>query len=213
MRLKNLIVPAFAALAGSAGAVEAPTTQVTAVSDLASLLEGEFTTQPAPNDAQAAKATGPILYDFAKRVQVPGLGHDVVYEEMREGTREGRILRQLLYALKLNDDDGVIVMTVYKFGNPSAYAGVYADATPLAKLNVPDLEKAPAGCEIGWKRVEAGFKGNIRDKACAWARAAADGMPTIPAYMNVEKTELVQSAQPAVEGKPPAGAVSFRRLR
>ncbi len=58
-----------------------------------------------------------MLYNLAKRVQVPALGDEVVYAEQHAQGRDGPMLWQRLYAFKLDDDLGQIVMTPYDFAN------------------------------------------------------------------------------------------------
>src|SRR5271168_4720418 len=109
MRLTHAILPiALAIFACDAKAAEAPSVTAASVSDLASLFEGEFTTLPSA--ATAANPPPRALYNLAKRVQVPALGHDVVYAEQHEKTTDGPMLWQRLYAFKLDDDLGLIVM-------------------------------------------------------------------------------------------------------
>src|ERR1700733_13653291 len=82
MRLTFAVLPIALVLASGAKAADAPSVTVASVTDLASLFEGEFTTLPA-----TASATNPppnVLFNLAKRVQVPALGQDVVYAEQHE---------------------------------------------------------------------------------------------------------------------------------
>src|SRR5579862_3283460 len=89
---------------GPASGAETSTAKVSDVTGLASLLEGEFTTAPDPTAGPVPKDGPPPLFDLAKRVDMPKLGRDVVYAELREGSRDGRLLQQRLYALAPDPD-------------------------------------------------------------------------------------------------------------
>lgn len=199
----RLVFTAAAALALSAGLARAAGTEaltVSTVGDLASLLEGEFTTEPAAPD----QAGGHVYYELAKRVDVPALDHDVVYSELREGGPEGRIVRQRLYALKL-DDSGKIVMTAYSFANGAELAGALANRAPLAKLAPADLK--PEGCKLTWRKTDAGFDAVIPPLSCPTAPAKSAGESA--AVMSVTKTAF---AVP-VDGDAGQSPTTFRRLR
>ena len=205
-----MILPALLALASfSLHAADAPTLQISAVGDLASLLEGEFTTSSSPTDqAGTAKPQEKLFYDLSKRVDVPALGRDVVYSELRENGADGRILRQNLYALKTDDEAGKITMTVYTIGNAQALADVAQDPAPLAKLSASDLKAEPGGCTVSWRRTDNGFEGTLQPASCKSA-LRSDGKDAAVADMAVSKfgmTERVEAADPA---KPTV----FRRLR
>jgi hypothetical protein len=199
-----IIAAALTLLPTLARAQESPSTSVSAVGDLASLLEGEFTTQPSPADATGTPPAGPVYYELAKRVDVPALSHDAVYSELRQGGPDGRIVRQRLYALKL-DDSGAIAMTAYSFANGAELAGADADRTPLAKLAPADLR--PEGCTLDWRSTGNGFEGSMRPLSCpaAPAKSSADSTPV----MQVSKTGLALPVD-ADSGRTPT---MFRRLR
>jgi hypothetical protein len=188
-------------------AADTASTPVGAVGDLASLLEGEFTTEPASMDRAAGPPPpGPVYYDLAKRVEVPALGADVVYSELRENGPQGKIIRQRLYALKLDADGGKIVMKSYSFANKADLAGSQNIATPLAKLDPADLQEQPAGCSIEWRKTDAGFEGAIPPGSC---KAASPASSSSTAVMGVSKTNLMMP----IETEVAAPQTTFRRLR
>ena len=195
-------------MAREAGAAEAPTVTVASVSDLASLFEGEFTTLPAT--ASAAKPPPNVLYNLAKRVHVPSLGDEVVYAEQHAQRPDGPMQWQRLYAFKLDNDQGLIVMTPYDFANGQQLKGAYADPTPLAKLQPAALKQQPDGCVVLWRRAENGFQGTLKPGTCKDAPSAPKdsskdliGKPAI----TVTKTEYTE--QPQGGSDTP---VVFRRL-
>jgi len=197
MRLRYAVLPIVLALSvPAARAADAPTVTAASVADLASLFEGEFTTLPA--SATAANAPPHVLYNLAKRVQVPALGTDVVYAEQHEKTPDGPMLSQRLYAFKLDDDLGLIVMTPYDFANGQQLAGTYSNPMPLAKLQPAALKQQPDGCLVLWHRAEAGFEGILKPGSCKDAPSApkeaaqsAAGKPAI----TVTKTEYTEQPQ------------------
>jgi len=198
MRLSHAVLPiALVLSACGAKAANAPSVTAASVSDLASLFEGEFTTLP--NAASAANQPPPqVLYNLAKRVQVPALGHDVVYAEQHEKTPDGPMLWQRLYAFRLDDDLGLIVMTPYDFSNGQQLKGAYTDPTPLAKMEPTALKQQPDGCLVLWHRAEAGFEGILKPGSCKDAPSApkeaaqsAAGKPAI----TVTKTEYTEQPQ------------------
>lgn len=204
----------------AARAADTPAAQINAVSDLASLLEGEFTTQPGPAEAAAAsRAQRPPLYNLAKRVDVPGLGHNVVYAEMREGAPDGRLLRQRLYVLSPDPatNSSRILMTTYNLGNAPELAGTYANAAPLAKLNPPDLKPQPAGCEVVWHRTDTGFEGDVPGGRCAIEPQGGGSATTASAHLTVSKQGMTEGLTAAGTGgsgsSSPQGPTVFRRLR
>jgi hypothetical protein len=203
VRIAHLAAIAFLLSPGLARAADTQTDTVSLVGDLASLLEGEFTTQPAPDDSTVgAKTVANIYYELAKRVEVPTLGHDVVYAELRQGGADGKILRQRLYALKTDDQDGAITMTTYEFANGAELAGSETNRTPLAKLAPSDLK--PVACKVSWRKTEAGFEGTVAPQSCPTAPAKSDG-PVV----GVSKTALSMPVDSDV-GPP---SKTFRRLR
>ena len=189
-------------------ATDAPTTTIASVGDLASLFEGEFTTLP--KEGGAISQPSKVLYNLSKRVRVPALGDDVVYAEEHQKTPDGPMLFQRLYAFKLDDDSGQIVMTPYTFGNGQQLAGAYSDPTPLAKLEPAALKQQPDGCVVLWHRSEAGFEGFLRPGSCKDApvapKAAAASAAGAPA-ITVTKTEYTEQPQ----GGSPTPIV-FRRI-
>lgn len=191
--------------AGVARAADTPSTALSAVGDLASLLEGEFTTERSASDGSGTGPRGQTYYEMAKRVDVPAIGHDVVYAELRRDGPEGPIVRQRLYGLTLDNDSGRIRMTAYSFANAGQLAGAQADRTPLAKLAPAQLK--PEGCAIDWRVVENGFQGNVRPLSCPAAPKSASTTDT--PVMAVSKTGLSMPIEPADLNAPTA----FRRLR
>jgi hypothetical protein len=197
MRLRYAVLPIALALSvPAAKAADDPTVTVASVSDLASLFEGEFTTLP--STATAASAPPHVLYNLSKRVQVPALGHDVVYAEQHEKTPDGPMLWQRLYAFRLDDDLGLIVMTPYDFANGEQLKGAYKDSTPLAKMEPASLKQQPDGCVVLWHRAENGFEGILKPGSCKDAPSApkeaaisAAGKPAI----TVTKTEYTEQPQ------------------
>lgn len=214
MRLKYAVLPLALALGtpvalymGGAGAAEAPTMTVSSIGDLASLFEGEFTTLP--DGGGSTPAPGKILYNLAKRVQVPAIGDEVVYAEQHDKTKDGPLLWQRLYAFKLDTDLGVIVMTPYVFGNGHELAGAYNDPTPLAKLEPTTVKQQPDGCVVMWHKSETGFEGVLKPGSCKDAPAnAVKGTTASPPAITVTKTDYTE--------QPPGGATTpivFRRIR
>ena len=197
MRLTYAVLPIVLALSGPAAmAADAPSVTAASVSDLASLFEGEFTTLP--DAATAANPPPHALYNLAKRVQVPSLGTDVVYAEQHETSPQGPMLWQRLYAFKLDDDLGMIVMTPYDFSNGQQLKGAYTDPTPLAKLEPAALKQQPNGCVVLWHRAETGFEGVLKPNSCKDAPSApkdvaqsAVGKPAI----TVTKTQYTEQPQ------------------
>jgi hypothetical protein len=185
---------AFWAAGWAARAAETATAQASAAADLASLLEGEFTTAPAPVDATASPPpVRPALYDLAKQVPTSPLGRYVVYAELREGATDGRILRQSLSVLNPDAENGQITMTIYGFANPAAYSGAYADPGLLAAVKSSDLKP---GCTIVWHRSDAGFTGQAAGHCASATPAAAPA-----SHFSVAKQGMTDDS------------TSFRRLR
>jgi hypothetical protein len=177
-----------------------PGTSAGALGDVASLLEGQFTTAPAPVDSAAAPQSR-ILTILTKRVQVPALGHDVVYSELHENSPDGPVLRQRLYALKLDEAKNQIVMTEYEAGNAQELKGAYADSTPLAKLNAANLKQTSGSCEIVWHKTEGGYDGDADPQSC---KNATPDSKTLISVSKTGMTELIDASQPQAV---------FRRVR
>jgi len=197
MRLRYAVLPIALVLSVGAMAADAPSVTAASVSDLASLFEGEFTTLP--DAATAANPPPHALYNLAKRVQVPSLGTDVVYAEQHETSPQGPMLWQRLYAFRLDDDLGMIVMTPYDFSNGQQLKGAYSDPTPLAKMEPAALKQQPNGCVVLWHRGENGFEGVLKPGSCKDAPGTAPkevaksqaGAPAI----TVTKTEYTEQPQ------------------
>jgi len=211
LRSTYLILSAALTFTPAAQAAEPPAGQVGSVADLASLIEGEFTTAPATTGPAAAGPTaaapgGRVLYDISKRVDVPALGHDAVYSELREGGPDGKLVWQRLYALQLDNDTGRIIMTPYSFANPQDLAGASKDPTPLAKLKPADLKPQPGSCIVTWHRTEDGFAGTAKPGSCK--SAAADKDASIQPAIEVTKTNLTERMEIAAKDNP----LVFRRL-
>ncbi len=203
MRFKYAVLP-LALFIGACGAraADTPTMTVASVGDLASLFEGEFTTQS--NQVGVPPQSGPVLYNLSKRVQVPALGQDVVYAEQHEKAPDGPMLWQRLYAFVLDTDQGLIVMTPYDFSNGHELAGAYSDPTPLAKLAPAALKQQPGGCVVLWHHGEAGFEGVLKPGSC---KEAPDISKAKQAAITVTKTDYTE--QPLDKSQAPT---VFRRL-
>jgi hypothetical protein len=202
MRVAFMFPAAIVLGAGLARGVEPPTAQMMAVSDLASLREGVFTTAPAPgNPEEPARVR--VLFDLAKRVDVPALGRDVVYAELRETSPEGPILRQSLLALSLDPEAGRIVMVTYRLGHAPELAGAYANPAPLAVLRLSDVKLQRVRCDIIWRKTADGFEGDDAP-GCGPPR---QGHPADLPVMTASKTELTEPVDDA------ADVMYFRRLR
>ncbi len=183
-------------------ASETPSSAVGATGDLASLLEGEFTTEPAPSDSSAGRPAGQHSYFvLARRLDVPSLGSDAVYAELRDGGENGKILRQRLYGLKTGED-GEIRMVSYRFANGGDLASSEGSRAPLARFTPSDPK--PVGCPLSWRKTETGFDGGIPPLSCASAQATSE-----KPVMQVSKTGL---ALP-VDSDDGAKETVFRRVR
>lgn len=209
MRFKQVALPLALILAAcGAKAADVPSMTVASVADLASLFEGEFTTLPNPSGTTQAPAL--VLYNLAKRVQVPALGQDVVYAEQHEKAPDGPMLWQRLYAFELDHDKGLIVMTPYSFGNGKDLAGAYANPTPLAKLEPSAVKQQTNGCIVLWHRSEAGFDGVLKPGSCkdaaASPKAAAQSAVSAPA---ITVTKTTYTEQPQGGSSTP---IVFRRI-
>ncbi len=209
MRFTYAILPLALALgAFGARAADAPTMTVASVGDLASLFEGEFTTMP--DGGLSTPKPVKVLYNLSKRVVVPALGHEVVYAEQHEKSADGPLMWQRLYEFELNEDDGVIVMTPYTFGNGQALAGAYSDPTPLAKLEPAALKQQADGCIVLWHRSETGFEGVLKPGSCKDApdmpKAATQKATGTPA-ITVTKTDYTEQPQGGSDAP-----IVFRRI-
>jgi hypothetical protein len=208
VKLKYLVIPAALALAGcNAQAAENSSSTVASTADLASLLEGEFTTAPSAADPESAGAPSPAntLYVLSKRVDVPSLAHDVVYMEERSNSHDGPILWQRLDALRLDEDTGRITMTPYGFANQGQLAGAPLDAKPLATLKPADVKQIEGGCVVTWRRTEDGFAGMGQPGPCPGAKPDNSANPA--PVLTVTKTSLTDG----LESKN--GDIVFRRVR
>jgi hypothetical protein len=209
VRAKHLVIPVMLALTGcGARAAEAPISQMSSVADLASLLEGEFTTAPsAANPDAAVPRPEHVFYETAKRVDVPSLGPAVVYAELREGASDGHVLWQRLFALNLDGETGRITMTPYGFANGGQMEHAATDSKPLATLRPADLKPQSGGCVVTWHRIEDGFEGTGQPGACPGAKPdnAKDPAPVL----SVTKTSLTDR----LDSGPADTDLVFRRLR
>lgn len=202
MNMKYAVLPTLLLLAAyGAKAADTATGTAASVSDLASLFEGEFTTLP---DQGPATAGAQVLYNLAKRVQVPALGGEVVYAEQHEKTPDGPMLFQRLYAFKFDADQKQIVMTPYDVSNGQALVGAYKDPTPLAKLDTGVLKPQPGGCVVIWRRAENGFEGTLKPGSC---KEAPDVPKAGPPAITVTKTDYTEQS-PGGSGTPSV----FRRI-
>jgi CpeT/CpcT family (DUF1001) len=108
------------------------------------------------------------------------------------------MLWQRLYAFKLDDDLGLIVMTPYDFSNGQQLKGAYSDPTPLAKMEPAALKQQPDGCVVLWHRGENGFAGILKPGSCkdapVAAKEAAKSAAGAPA-ITVTKTEYTEQPQ------------------
>ena len=196
MRLASfaLLAAALVVVRPAPGA-ETTTAKVSDVTGLASLLEGEFTTAPDPAAGPVPKDGPPPFYDLAKRVDVPKLGNNVVYAELREGSPDGHLLQQHLYALTQDPDGSRIMMATYDLGHAPELAGAYANPAPLARMELPGLDPRAKDCEIAWHRADNGFVGQAGKGNCP------------AASMAVSKEGMSQATGPSAQ------ATVFRRLR
>ncbi len=108
------------------------------------------------------------------------------------------MLWQRLYAFKLDDGLGMIVMTPYDFANGEQLKGAYKDSTPLAKMEPAALKQQPDGCVVLWHRSENGFAGVVKHGSCKDAPVAAKDVAKSEAdapAITVTKTEYTEQPQ------------------
>jgi hypothetical protein len=126
----------------------------------AALLEGRFDNA----SAVAAGVEGAQRQHFLyRKVEAPafrGVVH-VVQQYAGDGSDRASTYRQRLYVSTLSDDGARIVTRIFAF--PKAAEADMLDAyrapTKLRGLTPDVLEPLPDGCEIIWRREEAGFVG------------------------------------------------------
>ncbi len=128
---------------------------------LMSLWQGEY----APDSG----IQGPIQpYVLVRPVDLPRFGDAVTYMEVRDRTREGRVLRQRLYVFNTASDRTLNSIKAYDFwGEAGApYAGAYDVPTKLNDLDPQTMYTFPEGCEIEWRVANAAFFGEVSHTKC-----------------------------------------------
>lgn len=153
-----------AALLVAACATPAP--EPTDLDRLAALLEGRF-----DNARQAGLEDGYAHLDARHiRVGVLALSGPVFYSQLDQPdeAEDKRIYRQRLYQLLPAEDAGEVArMRVWSFADAGPFRDAAADNPAFSRLTEADLSPMGDGCDVIWRRTEAGFAGDIDPATCA----------------------------------------------
>ena len=99
-------------------------------------------------------------------VELPAIGPHVFYVEEYNGGDPAKVYRQRLYSFSLDKAARAIRLDVFTPKDLTRVRGAQNDLGKLKGLTSADLEPAPPGCEVYWRRDGGQFTGWMRPGAC-----------------------------------------------
>jgi hypothetical protein len=96
-------------------------------------------------------------------VYTPRLGHHVYYAQETAADDPRRVLSQKMYAFQVDEKRGV-VETLYQFVEPLRWRDGQRNKDLFTSLESDDVQ--PEGCQLLWKRKDAGFVATHDPKVC-----------------------------------------------
>jgi hypothetical protein len=103
-------------------------------------------------------------------VYVPRLGHHVYYAQETAADDPRRVLSQKMYSFQLDEKRG-IVETLYRLVEPLRWRDGQLNKDLFTSLMSEDVQ--PEGCQLLWKRKDAGFVATHDPKVCPEAGGGA----------------------------------------
>ncbi len=96
-------------------------------------------------------------------VYAPRLGHYVYYAQETAADDPRRVLSQKMYSFEFDDKRG-IVETLYEFVEPLRWRDGQLNKDLFTSVVTEDVQ--PEGCQLLWKKKDAGFVASHDPKAC-----------------------------------------------
>jgi hypothetical protein len=115
-------------------------------------------------------------------VETPRLGHYVYYAQETAVDDPNRVLSQKMYSFKVDEKRG-IVETLYELNEPLRWRDGQRDKELFTSMMKSDVQAE--GCQLLWKKKDAGFAATHDPKACPGGGTQAEfaaGILTIGDY-------------------------------
>jgi CpeT/CpcT family (DUF1001) len=141
---------------------------------LLALLPGHYDNS-AQAEADARSGAHPAHEKIAlviARTYTPRIGHHVLYAQEMAADDPRRVLSQKMYSFELDPKRG-IVETVYQFAEPRRWRDGVQNPELFTGVVAEDVRAE--GCQLLWKKTEAGFTAAHDPKVCPDPRGAAAG--------------------------------------
>ncbi len=103
-------------------------------------------------------------------VYTPRLGHHVYYAQESAADDPRRVFSQKMYSFEVDDKRG-IVETLYEFVEPLRWRDGQQNKDMFTSVVADDVQ--PEGCQLLWKKKDAGFVATHDAKACPDAAGGA----------------------------------------
>ena len=114
-----------------------------------------------PHDAVALTIT---------RVYTPRLGHHVYYAQESAADDPRRVFSEKMYSFTVDEKRG-IVETMYEFAEPLRWRVGQQNKDLFTSVTTDDVQ--PEGCQLLWKKKDAGFVATHDPKVCPDASGSA----------------------------------------
>jgi len=120
-------------------------------------------------------------------VEVPAIGEHVLFLEWREGSFDGPLNRQRLWAFRTLDS-GEPGMDFYSFKPGAEISMAAVKSGGLAGLHPEDLVTYPEGCTLLWRRVEDRYTAYLDPKTCLVTGQISGKEMSLEAVIEVENS-------------------------
>src|SRR5215469_1179120 len=154
-----------AALLGLGGCTDQTKVYEGELTQLLAVLPGRYdNTAQAETEARTGVRSAHDAVELTiTHVYTPRLGHHVYYAQETAADDPRRVLSQKMYSFQVDEKRGV-VETLYRFVEPLRWRDGQQNKDLFTSLDREDVQ--PEGCQLLWKRKDAGFVATHDPKVC-----------------------------------------------
>lgn len=159
-----------------------------------------------------------LLYPIFSLVEAPAIGEHVVYLQWHQGSADGPLQRQRIWAFTVDAEQNAVIMDFYTLRDPNRWRDAHLNpATAVRDMTRADLLPYPAACRLPFRRYINVFIGEIPKGACRIVSQQTRTEMTIHARIVVGAGQLwyeesgVRTDGSVVFRVPVSGSYQFQR--
>lgn len=159
-----------------------------------------------------------LLYPIFSLVEAPAIGEHVVYLQWHQGSVDGPLQRQRIWAFTIDTERNAVMMDFYTLRNPARWRDAHLNpATAVRDMTPADLLPYPATCRLPFRRYIDVFIGEIPQGACRIVSQQTRTEMTIHARIVVSAGQLwyeesgIRADGSVVFRVPGSGSYQFQR--